>query len=191
MEKNAQAASFYDLEERSSAPSVHTLAFYSRAASRRFRGGRKKVYRPPLETALFGAAGYVSAMFSTELFPKATGQQTDSNVFENFFEDVLKPAFSIQTIRRPLKLGLKQVTPGARFDRRIWWKYLGIDNKYAATISNSSTGNVLEHPPIMASAAKGKWMHDTLRGASLSDSPPIPTKHLSLPCSRFIESSGG
>lgn len=169
MKKNAQAASFYDLEGTLvSTNLVHTLGFYARRQQGLFSTFKKSV-STLAKLPLFGAADLYSRNVFNELFFKSyKGESEDRLRFfsEALFEEVLKPAIfegTPELIAQSKKIGQKQIVITGALDFTIdrLMTHLGIDD-YAANrlefVNGYATGRIL--PPVMASATKAKWMRE-------------------------------
>lgn len=169
MNKNGQAASFYDLEGTLvSTNLVHTLGFYAR----RQQGLLKTIKKSAGTLAklpVFGITDlYSRNVFNEFFFRSYTGESEDRLRYfsEELFEDVLKPAIFDGTrdlIEKSKKLGHRQVvvTGALDFSVRPLCDYLGID-EFAANrlefVNGYATGRLL--PPVMASATKAKWIRE-------------------------------
>jgi len=169
MNKNGQAAAFYDLEGTLvSTNLVHTLAFYAR----RQQGLWKTVKKSASTLAKLPAFGitdlYSRNVFNEYFFQSYEGESQDRLRYfsDELFEDVLKPAIfdgTKELIAQSKKIGQKQIVITGALDFTIekLMDYLGID-EYKANqmefVNGYSTGRIL--PPIMASATKAKWMRE-------------------------------
>jgi hypothetical protein len=95
MEKNGQAAAFYDLEGTLvSTNLVHTLAFYARRQQGLFQTIKKSA-ATLVKLPLFGAADFYSRNVFNELFFQSYRGESEDRLryfSEQLFEDVLKPA---------------------------------------------------------------------------------------------------
>ena len=169
MKKNAQAASFYDLEGTLvSTNLVHTLGFYAQRQPGLF-ATIKKSAATLAKLPLFGITDFYSRNVFNELFFQSyKGESEDRLRFfsEDLFEKVLKPAVfdgTPELIAASKKIGQKQVVITGALDFTIdrLMKYLGID-EYKANrlefVNGYATGRIL--PPVMASATKAKWMRE-------------------------------
>jgi HAD superfamily hydrolase (TIGR01490 family) len=169
MNKNGQAAAFYDLEGTLvSTNLVHTLAFYARRQQGLFQTIRKSA-ATLAKLPLFGAADLYSRNVFNELFFKSYEGESEDRLryfSEELFEDVLKPAIydgTPELIAASRKTGQKQIVITGALDFTIdrLMNYLGID-EYKANrlefVNGYATGRIL--PPVMASATKAKWMRE-------------------------------
>ncbi len=169
MKKNAQAASFYDLEGTLvSTNLVHTLGFYAQRQPGLF-ATIKKSAATLAKLPLFGITDFYSRNVFNELFFQSyKGESEDRLRFfsEDLFEKVLKPAVfdgTPELIAASKKIGQKQVVITGALDFTIerLMTYLGID-EYKANrlefVNGYATGRIL--PPVMASATKAKWMRE-------------------------------
>jgi HAD superfamily hydrolase (TIGR01490 family) len=169
MNKNGQAASFYDLEGTLvNTNLVHTLGFYARRQQGFFKTVKKSV-GTLAKLPLFGITDlYSRNVFNEFFFRSYTGESEDRLRYfaEELFEDVLKPAIFEGTpdlIEKSKKLGHKQivVTGALDFSVKPLCDYLGID-EFAANhlefVNGYATGRLL--PPVMASATKAKWIRE-------------------------------
>ena len=181
MKKNAQAASFYDLEGTLvSTNLVHTLGFYARRQQGLFTTIKKSV-GTLAKLPLFGITDLYSRNVFNELFFQSyKGESIDRLRFfsEKLFEEVLKPAIfdgTFELIQTSKKIGQRQVVLTGALDFTIekLMNYLEIDD-YAANclefVNGYATGRIL--PPVMASATKAKWMREYAEreNINLSDS---------------------
>ena len=181
MKKNAQAASFYDLEGTLvSTNLVHTLGFYARRQQGLFTTIKKSV-GTLAKLPLFGITDLYSRNVFNELFFQSyKGESIDRLRFfsEELFEEVLKPAIfdgTFELIQTSKKIGQRQVVLTGALDFTIekLMNYLEIDD-YAANclefVNGYATGRIL--PPVMASATKAKWMREYAEreNINLSDS---------------------
>ena len=169
MEKNAQAASFYDLEGTLvSTNLVHTLAFYAKRQQGILKTVRKSV-GTLAKLPLFGATDlYSRNVFNEFFFQSYKGESQDRLRYfsEELFEDVLKPAIypgTRELIAQSKKIGQRQVVISGALDFTIekLVEYLGIDECAANRlefVNGYATGRIL--PPVMASATKAKWMRE-------------------------------
>jgi HAD superfamily hydrolase (TIGR01490 family) len=169
MNKNGQAASFYDLEGTLvSTNLVHTLGFYARR-QQGLLGTIKKSVGTLAKLPMFGITDlYSRNVFNEFFFRSYTGESEDRLRYfsEELFEEVLKPAIFDGTpdlIEKSKKLGHKQVvvTGALDFSVKPLCDYLGIDD-FAANhlefVNGYATGRLL--PPVMASATKAKWIRE-------------------------------
>lgn len=169
MKKNAQAASFYDLEGTLvSTNLVHTLGFYARR-QQGLLATMKKSVSTLAKLPLFGVTDLYSRNVFNELFFQSyKGESIDRLRFfsDELFEDVLKPAIfpgTFELIETSKKIGQRQVVLTGALDFTIekLMDYLGID-EYKANrlefVNGYATGRIL--PPVMASATKAKWMRE-------------------------------
>ena len=169
MNKNGQAASFYDLEGTLvSTNLVHTLGFYARRQQGLLNTVKKSV-GTLAKLPMFGITDlYSRNVFNEFFFRSYEGESEDRLRYfsEELFEDVLKPAIFDGTpdlIEKSKKLGHKQVvvTGALDFSVKPLCDYLGIDD-FAANrlefVNGYATGRLL--PPVMASATKAKWIRE-------------------------------
>jgi HAD superfamily hydrolase (TIGR01490 family) len=181
MEKNGQAAAFYDLEGTLvSTNLVHTLGFYAR----RQQGLLQTIVKSAQTLAklpFFAATDMYSRNVFNEIFFKSyAGESEDRLRFfaDELFEDVLKPAIfdgTFELIETSKKLGLRQVIITGALDFTVapLIKHFGIDD-FAANrlefVNGYATGRLL--PPVMAAATKAKWIREFAEreNLSLSDS---------------------
>lgn len=95
MQKNGQAAAFYDLEGTLlSTNLVHTLAFYARRQQGLFKTIKKSV-GTFAKLPLFGATDLYSRNVFNEFFFKSYAGESEDRLryfSEELFEEVLKPA---------------------------------------------------------------------------------------------------
>ena len=169
MKKNAQAASFYDLEGTLvSTNLVHTLGFYARRQQGLFSTVKKSI-GTLAKLPLFGVTDLYSRNVFNELFFQSyKGESIDRLRFfsEELFEDVLKPAIfpgTFELIETSKKIGQRQVVLTGALDFTIerLMEYLGIEDYVANRlefVNGYATGRTL--PPVMASATKAKWMRE-------------------------------
>ncbi len=181
MKKNAQAASFYDLEGTLvSTNLVHTLGFYARRQQGLFATVKKSV-GTLAKLPLFGVTDLYSRNVFNELFFQSyKGESIDRLRFfsEELFEDVLKPAIfagTLDLIEKSKKLGHRQIiiTGALDFSMKPLIDYLGVDDFVANRlefVNGYATGRLL--PPVMASATKAKWIREYAEreNINLSDS---------------------
>ena len=169
MKKNAQAASFYDLEGTLvSTNLVHTLGFYARRQQGLFTTIKKSI-GTLAKLPLFGVTDLYSRNVFNELFFQSyKGESIDRLRFfsEELFEEILKPAIfpgTFELLETSKKIGQRQVVLTGALDFTIekLMNYLEIDD-YAANclefVNGYATGRIL--PPVMASATKAKWMRE-------------------------------
>ena len=169
MQKNGQAAAFYDLEGTLlSTNLVHTLAFYARRQQGLFKTIKKSI-GTFAKLPLFGATDLYSRNVFNEFFFKSYEGESEDRLryfSEELFEEVLKPAIfdgTPELIAQSKKIGQRQVVITGALDFTIdkLMTHLGIDD-YAANrlefVNGYATGRIL--PPIMASATKAKWMRE-------------------------------
>ncbi|MGI8469416.1 MAG: HAD family hydrolase [Pyrinomonadaceae bacterium] len=169
MNKNGQAAAFYDLEGTLVRTNlVHTLAFYSRRQQGIFSTIKKSV-GTIAKLPLFGITDLYSRNVFNELFFQSYKGESEDRLryfSEKLFEEVLKPAIyngTPELIAAGKKIGQKQIVITGALDFTIdrLMKYLGIDDYKANClefVNGYATGRIL--PPIMASATKAKWMRE-------------------------------
>ena len=169
MKKNAQAASFYDLEGTLvSTNLVHTLGFYARRQQGLFTTIKKSV-GTLAKLPLFGITDLYSRNVFNELFFQSyKGESLDRLRFfsDELFEEILKPAIfpgTFELIETSKKIGQRQVVLTGALDFTIekLMNYLGIDEFKANRlefVNGYATGRIL--PPVMASATKAKWMRE-------------------------------
>lgn len=169
MKKNAQAASFYDLEGTLvSTNLVHTLGFYARRQQGLFTTMKKSV-STLAKLPLFGVTDLYSRNVFNELFFQSyKGESLDRLRFfsDELFEEVLKPAIfpgTFELIETSKKIGHQQIVLTGALDFTIekLMDYLGIDEYNANRlefVNGYATGRTL--PPVMASATKAKWIRE-------------------------------
>jgi len=169
MKKNAQAASFYDLEGTLvSTNLVHTLGFYARRQQGLLATVKKSV-GTLAKLPLFGLTDLYSRNVFNELFFQSyKGESIDRLRFfsEELFEDVLKPAIfagTLDLIEKSKKLGHSQIiiTGALDFSMKPLIDYLGVDDFVANRlefVNGYATGRLL--PPVMASATKARWIRE-------------------------------
>ncbi len=169
MKKNAQAASFYDLEGTLvSTNLVHTLGFYARRQQGLLATVKKSV-GTLAKLPLFGLTDLYSRNVFNELFFQSyKGESIDRLRFfsEELFEDVLKPAIfagTLDLIEKSKKLGHRQIiiTGALDFSMKPLIDYLGVDDFVANRlefVNGYATGRLL--PPVMASATKARWIRE-------------------------------
>ncbi len=181
MEKNGQAAAFYDLEGTLvSTNLVHTLGFYARRQQGLLQTIKKSA-QTLVKLPFFAATDLYSRNVFNEIFFKSyAGESEDRLRFfaDELFEDVLKPAIfdgTFELIEASKKLGLRQVIITGALDFTVapLIKHFGIDD-FAANrlefVNGYATGRLL--PPVMAAATKAKWIREFAEreNLSLSDS---------------------
>ncbi|MDQ3751083.1 MAG: HAD-IB family hydrolase [Acidobacteriota bacterium] len=181
MEKNGQAAAFYDLEGTLvSTNLVHTLGFYARRQQGLLQTIKKSA-QTLAKLPFFAATDFYSRNVFNEIFFKSyAGESEDRLRFfaDELFEDVLKPAIfdgTFELIESSKKLGLRQVIITGALDFTVapLIKHFGIDD-FAANrlefVNGYATGRLL--PPVMAAATKAKWIREFAEreNLSLSDS---------------------
>ncbi len=169
MKKNAQAASFYDLEGTLvSTNLVHTLGFYARRQQGLLATVKKSV-GTLAKLPLFGLTDLYSRNVFNELFFQSyKGESIDRLRFfsDELFEDVLKPAIfagTLDLIEKSKKLGHRQIviTGALDFSMKPLIDHLGVDDFVANRlefVNGYATGRLL--PPVMASATKAKWIRE-------------------------------
>lgn len=169
MKKNAQAASFYDLEGTLvSTNLVHTLGFYARRQQGLFATVKKSV-GTLAKLPLFGITDLYSRNVFNELFFQSyKGESIDRLRFfsDELFEDILKPAIfagTLDLIKKSKKLGHRQIviTGALDFSMKPLIDYLGVDDFVANRlefVNGYATGRLL--PPVMASATKARWIRE-------------------------------
>ncbi len=169
MNKNGQAASFYDLEGTLVGTNlVHTLAFYARRQQGLF-STIKKSAATIAKLPMFGITDlYSRNVFNEYFFQSYKGESQDRLRYfsQELFEDVLKPAIFDGTpdlIAKSKKIGHVQVIVTGALDFSVapLADYLGIDF-FAANrlefVNGEATGRLL--PPVMASATKATWIRE-------------------------------
>jgi len=169
MEKNGQAAAFYDLEGTLvSTNLVHTLGFYARRQQGLFKTIKKSA-ATLAKLPLFGITDLYSRNVFNELFFQSyKGESQDRLRYfsEELFENVLKPAIfdgTPELIAQSKKIGQRQIIITGALDFTIerLMDYLGIDDYVANRlefVNGYATGRIL--PPILASATKAKWIRE-------------------------------
>jgi len=169
MNKNGQAAAFYDLEGTLvSTNLVHTLGFYARRQQGLFKTIKKSAMTLA-KLPLFGVTDLYSRNVFNELFFKSYEGESEDRLryfSEELFEEVLKPAIfdgTKELIAQSKKIGQKQIVITGALDFTIdkLVNYLGIDDFKANRlefVKGYATGRIL--PPVMASATKAKWMRE-------------------------------
>lgn len=181
MNKNGQAAAFYDLEGTLvSTNLVHTLAFYARRQQGLWQTAKKSV-GTLAKLPFFGITDLYSRNVFNEVFFKSyAGLSHDRLRYfsDELFEDVLKPAIydgTLDLIAQGKKIGQRQVVITGALDFTIerLMDFLGIDDYQANQmefVNGHSTGRII--PPVMASATKAQWIREYAEreGVNLSDS---------------------
>ncbi|MGI9036587.1 MAG: HAD family hydrolase [Pyrinomonadaceae bacterium] len=169
MNKNGQAAAFYDLEGTLVRTNlVHTLAFYARRQQGLFSTIKKSV-GTLAKLPAFGITDlYSRNVFNEFFFQSYKGESEDRLRYfsEELFEKVLKPAIfdgTPELIAASKKAGQLQIVITGALDFTIdrLMNYLGIDDYKANClefVNGYATGRIL--PPVMASATKAKWMRE-------------------------------
>jgi HAD superfamily hydrolase (TIGR01490 family) len=169
MNKNGQAAAFYDLEGTLvSTNLVHTLGFYARRQQGLFKTIKKSA-ATLAKLPLFGVTDLYSRNVFNELFFQSyKGESKDRLRYfsEELFEDVLKPAIfdgTAELIAQSKKIGQRQIVITGALDFTIerLMDYLGIDDYVANRlefVNGYATGRIL--PPVLASATKAKWIRE-------------------------------
>ena len=181
MNRNGQAAAFYDLEGTLvSTNLVHTLAFYAKRQQGLWQTA-KKSFGTLARLPFFGVADLYSRNVFNEVFFKSyEGFSHDRLRYfsEELFEEVLKPAIypgTADLIKQGKKLGQRQVVITGALDFTIdrLMDHLGIDETRANCmefVNGYSTGRII--PPVMASATKAQWIREYAEreNINLSDS---------------------
>lgn len=169
MNKNGQAAAFYDLEGTLvSTNLVHTLGFYAQRQQGLWET-LKMSAGTVAKLPFFGLTDlYSRNVFNEVFFRSYKGLSEDRLRFfsEELFEEVLKPAVfpgTFELIKTSKKIGQKQVVLTGALDFTVakLMDYLGIDDFVANRlefVNGYATGRIL--PPVMASATKAKWMRE-------------------------------
>jgi HAD superfamily hydrolase (TIGR01490 family) len=169
MEKNGQAAAFYDLEGTLvSTNLVHTLGFYARRQQGLFKTIKKSA-TTLAKLPLFGITDLYSRNVFNELFFQSyKGESQDRLRYfsEELFEDVLKPAIfdgTPELIAQSKKIGQRQIVITGALDFTIerLMGFLSIDDYVANRlefVNGYATGRIL--PPVLASATKAKWIRE-------------------------------
>ncbi|MEJ7847928.1 MAG: HAD-IB family hydrolase [Pyrinomonadaceae bacterium] len=169
MNKNGQAAAFYDLEGTLvSTNLVHTLAFYAKRQAGIWQTAKKSI-GTLAKLPLFGVTDFYSRNVFNEFFFKSyEGESFDRLRFfaDELFEDVLKPAIypgTPELIAQSRKIGQKQIVITGALDFTVepLIRYLGVDHFIANRlefVNGYATGRLL--PPVMASATKAKWIRE-------------------------------
>ncbi len=169
MNKNGQAAAFYDLEGTLvSTNLVHTLGFYAQRQQGLWET-LKMSAGTVVKLPFFGLTDlYSRNVFNEVFFRSYKGLSEDRLRFfsEELFEEVLKPAVfpgTFELIKTSKKIGQRQVVLTGALDFTVakLMDYLGIDDFVANRlefVNGYATGRIL--PPVMASATKAKWMRE-------------------------------
>ncbi len=169
MNKNGQAAAFYDLEGTLvSTNLVHTLGFYAQRQQGLWET-LKMSAGTVAKLPFFGLTDlYSRNVFNEVFFRSYKGLSEDRLRFfsEELFEEVLKPAVfpgTFELIKTSKKIGQRQVVLTGALDFTVarLMDYLGIDDFVANRlefVNGYATGRIL--PPVMASATKAKWMRE-------------------------------
>ncbi len=169
MNKNGQAAAFYDLEGTLvSTNLVHTLAFYAQRQAGIWQTAKKSI-GTLAKLPLFGVTDLYSRNVFNEFFFKSyEGESFDRLRFfaDELFEEVLKPAIypgTSELIAQSKKIGQKQIVITGALDFTVepLMNYLGVDHFIANRlefVNGYATGRLL--PPVMASATKAKWIRE-------------------------------
>lgn len=169
MNKNGNAAAFYDLEGTLvSTNLVHTLGFYARRQQGLWQTVKKSA-GTLAKLPFFGITDLYSRNVFNEVFFKSyAGFSQDRLRYfsDQLFEEVLKPAIFAGTpelIAAGKKIGQRQVvlTGALDFTIKRLMDYLEIDDykaNHMEFVNGYSTGRII--PPIMASATKAKWIRE-------------------------------
>ena len=169
MNKNGQAAAFYDLEGTLvSTNLVHTLAFYAKRQQGLWQTAKASA-STLVKLPFFGITDlYSRNVFNEVFFRSYEGFSQDRLRYfsDELFEEVLKPAVfdgTPELIDQGKKIGQRQIVLTGALDFTIdrLMKYLGIDDYVANRlefVNGYATGRVL--PPVMASATKAKWIRE-------------------------------
>lgn len=169
MNKNGQAAAFYDLEGTLvSTNLVHTLGFYAQRQQGLWQT-LKMSAGTVAKLPFFGLTDlYSRNVFNEVFFRSYKGLSEDRLRFfsEELFEEVLKPAIfpgTFELIKTSKKIGQRQIVLTGALDFTVasLMDYLGIDDFVANRlefVNGYATGRIL--PPVMASATKAKWMRE-------------------------------
>ena len=169
MNKNGQAAAFYDLEGTLvSTNLVHTLAFYAKRQAGIWQTAKKSI-GTLAKLPLFGVTDFYSRNVFNEFFFKSyEGESFDRLRFfaDELFEEVLKPAIypgTPELIAQSKKIGQKQIVITGALDFTVepLIRHLGADHFIANRlefVNGYATGRLL--PPVMASATKAKWIRE-------------------------------
>ncbi|CAN5407226.1 hypothetical protein BH10ACI2_BH10ACI2_20280 [soil metagenome] len=181
MNKNGQAAAFYDLEGTLvSTTLVHTLAFSANRQQGLWQTANKSI-GTLAQLPFFGMTDLYSRNVFNEVFFKSyEGFSHDRLRYfsEELFEEVLKPAIfpgTAELIAQGKKIGQRQIVLTGALDFTIakMMDHLVIDDYVANRlefVNGYATGRVL--PPVMASATKAKWIREYAEreNINLSDS---------------------
>ena len=181
MNKNGQAAAFYDLEGTLvSTNLVHTLAFYAKRQQGLWQTA-KKSFGTLAKLPFFGITDLYSRNVFNEVFFKSyAGLSHDRLRYfsDELFEEVLKPAIFPGThdlIAAGKKIGQRQIVITGALDFTIdrLMGYLGMDEckaNHMEFVNGYSTGRII--PPVMASATKAQWIREYAEreNINLSDS---------------------
>lgn len=169
MDKNGQAAAFYDLEGTLvSTNLVHTLAFYAKRQQGLWQTA-KKSFETLAKLPFFGVADLYSRNVFNEVFFKSYAGFSEDRLryfSDELFDEVLKPNVfpgTYDLIASGKKIGQRQVVLTGALDFTIakLMDHLGIDDYVANRlefVNGCATGRVL--PPVMASATKAKWIRE-------------------------------
>ncbi len=169
MNKNAQAASFYDLEGTLvSTNLVHTLGFYAQRQQGLWQTVKMSA-GTLAKLPFFGITDlYSRNVFNEVFFQSYKGLSEDRLRYfsDELFEEVLKPAIFPGTqdlIRQSKKIEQRQIVLTGALDFTIerLMDHLEIDDYKANKlefVNGYATGRIL--PPIMASATKAKWIRE-------------------------------
>ena len=169
MNKNGEAAAFYDLEGTLvSTNLVHTLAFYAKRQQGLWQTAKASA-STLVKLPFFGITDlYSRNVFNEVFFRSYEGFSQDRLRYfsDELFEEVLKPAVfdgTPELIEQGKKIGQRQIVLTGALDFTIdrLMKYLGIDDYVANRlefVNGYATGRVL--PPVMASATKAKWIRE-------------------------------
>jgi HAD superfamily hydrolase (TIGR01490 family) len=169
MNRNGQAAAFYDLEGTLvSTNLVHTLAFYAQRQQGLWQTAKKSL-ETLAKLPFFGITDlYSRNVFNEVFFRSYAGISQDRLRYfaDELFEEVLKPAVfdgTPELIAQGKKIGQRQVVLTGALDFTIerLMDYLGIDDYVANRlefVNGIATGRVL--PPVMAAATKAKWIRE-------------------------------
>ena len=181
MNKNGQAAAFYDLEGTlMSTNLVHTLAFYAKRQQGLWQTAKKSV-GTLAKLPLFGVADLYSRNVFNEVFFKATRgfRRTVCDIFRtSLFEEVLKPAIfpgAYDLIASGKKNGQRQVVITGALDFTIdrLMDHLGIDDLRGE--SHGVRQRLFDrphHPARDGVGDKGQWIREYAEreNINLSDS---------------------
>ncbi|MEP7074287.1 MAG: HAD-IB family hydrolase [Acidobacteriota bacterium] len=169
MNKNGQAAAFYDLEGTLVKTNlVHTLAFYAKRQQGLWQTAKKSL-GTLAKLPFFGVTDlYSRNVFNEVFFRSYEGFSQDRLRYfsEDLFEEVLKPAIfdgTPELIQQGKKIGQRQVLLTGALDFTIdrLTDHFGMDDFVANRlefVNGYATGRVL--PPVMASATKAKWIRE-------------------------------